>query len=263
MASSAQENKPRRLYELTVRERKEEMRRLHASAGEGRLLVLTTREENQDKEVAAFERAAGLEVGSFLVVAYINRHTAICGVSMVEQSSERITRAISQGRHEVKLGNKNFGMTLHVFKPPRPWEEHREKQLPKARKEGGGKTGGRSKEKASKSTETSDDKSKTSVKKAERTVFNVIGDAVDEVVLLLLGGKKERKGKVVQSGLHDQTPGVAPVVQPAVALVQSTVGVSAKEGPQQTPAPEQPKAGRERKQAAQEAMTRRDAEVQD
>ncbi len=86
------------------------------------------------------------------MVAYINRHTAICGVTMVEQSLERITRAISQGRHEVKLGNKNFGMTLYVFKPPRPWEEHRGKQLPKAWKEGGGKTGGRLKEKASKST---------------------------------------------------------------------------------------------------------------
>ena len=95
------------------------------------------------------------------------------------------------------------------------------------------------------------------MKKAERTVFNVIGDAVDEVVLLLLGGKKERKGK------GDQTPGVAPVVQPAVVPVQSTVGVSAKEGPQQTPAPEQPKAGRERKKAVQEAMSRRDAEMQE
>jgi hypothetical protein len=119
MASSAQENKPRQLYELTDQEKKEEMRRLYASAGEGRLLVLTTQEENQDKEVAAFERAAGLEWGTFLVVAYINKHTAICGVTMVEQSLERITRAILQGRHEVKLGNKKFGMSLHVFKPGR------------------------------------------------------------------------------------------------------------------------------------------------
>ncbi len=86
---------------------------------------------------------------------------------------------------------------------------------------------------------------------------------MDEVVLLLLGGKKERKGKGVRSGLPDQTPGVAPVVQPAGVLVQSTIGVSAKEGPQQTPAPEQPKAGRERKQAAQEAMTKQDAEMQE
>jgi hypothetical protein len=110
-------------------EKKEEMRHLYASAGEGHLLVLTTREENQDKEVAGFEHAVGLERGTFLVVAYINKHTAICGVTMVEQSLERITRAILQGRHEVKLGNRKFGMSLHVFKPPRPWEEHRGRRL--------------------------------------------------------------------------------------------------------------------------------------
>jgi hypothetical protein len=94
------------------------------------------------------------------------------------------------------------------------------------------------KEKASKSTETSDDKSKNlgkhSVDASKRTVLGVFEEVVAKAVSFIFRDKKKLKGRAVRPGVPGQTV-------PAVAA--KVFSVSSEEGPQQTPAPEQPKAG--------------------
>ncbi len=91
-----------------------------------------------------------------------------------------------------------------------------------------------------KSTETSDDKSKTpgkhSVDASKRTVLGVFKEVAAKAVSFIFGDKKELKGGAVRTGVPGQTV-------PAVAV--KVFSVSSEEGPLQTPAPEQPKAGRE------------------
>jgi hypothetical protein len=75
---------------------------------------------------------------------------------------------------------------------------------------------------------------------SKHMVLGVFEEVAAKAVSFIFRDKKELKGRAVQPGVPGQTV-------PAVAA--KVFSMSSKEGPQQTPAPEQPKAGKEQKKA--------------